>query len=383
MGRTNSHGLPRGISTNPNGSYRARVTYEGRQYTIGTYVGVSYAKAALDIARGQMARGTFVPPNVRLQQRKQAEAERLAQQLTVREWSATWLQRLKAADRSPSTLASYDSTLNAHILDLLGDMRLADVTQDHVDGLCSGTTPAVRRNILRTLSAMFNAAVKAGMGGITESPVTAEVGRMPRRSVGDLPNWEGVRLLADAMPERLRASVWIAATLGLRLGEVLGLQRQDLDLDDPEKAVAHIRRQWLTKAKPPTYGPPKDDSRRTLAIPAVVVPMLVTHLERFAANADNAPVFPSTVDKLKPVSQGALDRVWQEARKSAGFPQLHFHDLRHLGLTMYRRAGGNERDTMNRGGHTDAKSALIYQESDLERDRELTAKLNSQIIKVL
>jgi hypothetical protein len=56
----------------------------------------------------------------------------------------------------------------------------------------------------------------------------------------------------------------LTALLGLRLGEVLGLQWQDFDKAADEGAgVLHVRRQWLTSG---VYGPPKT-SKATRSIP--------------------------------------------------------------------------------------------------------------------
>lgn len=371
--------LPRGINANSNGTYRARVTYEGRQYTIGTYMAVSYAKAALDVARGQMARGTFVPPAVRLERRKRAEAEAKARLLTVKDWSERWLDDLKKRGRTANTIVTTRSVLTAHILPMLGDMQLVDVTQDHIDGVTSGKTPTVTRNVLRTLSAMYNAAIRAEAGGVTRSPITAKAPQVRRSASSErMLSLEQVRAIAEAMPEDLQAAVWLAATCGLRLGEILGLQRHDLELDDPDKAVLHVRRQWMTKASPAAYGPPKDGSARSIAVPDAIVPILVTQLARYVGPDDDAPVFPSVSSKKKPVPQTSFNTAWSIAREPVK-PGYHFHYLRHVALTLYSRQGATQRDTMQRGGHSDPKVAQIYQETDENRDRELTNKLNESI----
>jgi site-specific recombinase XerD len=53
--------------------------------------------------------------------------------VTVREWSQRWLAELEAnPDRSQPTVVSYRSVLRNHVLDELGDIRLADLTTDRV-----------------------------------------------------------------------------------------------------------------------------------------------------------------------------------------------------------------------------------------------------------
>ena len=372
--------LPRGIDRNTNGMLRVRVTYEAKQYTIGYFDTLGDARAALAIARGQIARQIFVSPGERRRRRKEAAALEEAQQLTVREWSETWLANLEHLGRSPGTITSYESTLNAHVLGKLGDKRLTAVTTDDLKALSKGVTTAVGRNIARTMSAMFNAAVKAEAGGLTASPVSDGLApKGPRRTHGDESQFaalDEIRRIADAMPAHLRAAVWLAALCGLRIGEVLGLQRRDLDLTEGDSWV-HIRRQWLTKAKPPDYGPPKAGSAGVVAIPERLAAMLRTHLDAFVGDGEEAPVFASK-RAYRPISQGAFDRVWREAREPVK-PGFHFHSLRHVALTLYAQQGATGRETQARGRHTSPEVALRYQESTRARDRALTDQLDQEL----
>jgi hypothetical protein len=115
------------------GRYRVRVDHEGRTHSLGVYDTVTDARAALDIARGQIARGLFVPPAERRAARLAEAAKVEAESVTVREWSQRWLAELEAnPDRSQATVVSYRSVLRNHVLDELGDIRLADLTTDRV-----------------------------------------------------------------------------------------------------------------------------------------------------------------------------------------------------------------------------------------------------------
>jgi integrase len=45
-----------------------------------------------------------------------------------------------------------------------------------------------------------------------------------------------------------------------------------------------------------------------------------------------------------------LNRVWQRARKTIGRTDLHYHDLRHTGLTWAAASGASIAELMRRGG---------------------------------
>lgn len=376
-------GLPRGIDMLPNGMFRARVTYEGRQYMIGAFFTLSDAKAALEIARSEIARRIFVPPRQLRAERASWEVEERRRAVTVAQWADDWLARLASAGRSPGTTRSYRSTLDAHVLPVLGDKYLDGVTDDDVEAMLAPLKrkPGAWTNAARVTRSLFLAAASARAGGLTESPVKITIpkpvkGRQDAVRDADLATPAEVWEMAGAMPLAWQIAVPLAAWCALRLGEVLGLQRRDFDhLDDPEKAVVHVRRQWNSKASPPAYTEPKAGSRRTVAIPPALVPALVKHLEAHVGNDKEAPLVPSSQNPGAPASQTAFDVAWRKAREGVR-PGFRFHSLRHTGLTEYARAGATLKELQERGGHKDATVALRYQHATLERDRALAKKLD-------
>lgn len=155
-----SRKLPRGI-TRYRDRYRARIDHDGQTYALGMFDTLTGARAAINIARGDIARGRFVPPSERRAARKAEEAWAAALALTVREWSETWLAGLEGSpDRSPATVVSYRSVLKSHILDDLGDLRLADLTTErvaeHLDALAK--RPSKRHPVAVALTGKQSAA---------------------------------------------------------------------------------------------------------------------------------------------------------------------------------------------------------------------------------
>jgi integrase len=67
-----------------------------------------------------------------------------------------------------------------------------------------------------------------------------------------------VEALARAMVPRLRAFVLLAAWCGLRRGELLGLQRRDVDILHGQVRVERILQQF--KDGTLVYGPPKTEA---------------------------------------------------------------------------------------------------------------------------
>lgn len=383
--------LPRGISVY-RGRYRVRMDHEGRTVALGMFDTLLDAKAALNIARADAARGLFVPPAERRAVRKAKDERAGAESMTLGEWSERWLAALEAnPDRSKGTIVAYRSVLKNHVIPQLGDVRLVDLTTElvaeHVATLArlpskrhaGARTNGIAPNATIVLRSCINAAVKSRAGGLEaftfpDAPKHRRV--RPEDEQGDVATPEEVKALTAAMPEHLRVAVPLAAWCALRMGEVLGLQRRDLEhLDDPDSATLHVRRQWNSQAKALT--PPKADSVRSIAIPTALVSALLTHLDTFTGPEATAPVLCGA--RGVRVSQSTLDRHWREARDTAGRPGFHFHNLRHTGLSAYAVEGATLAELLHRGGHTDVTVALRYQHATAVRDRALTERLNRQI----
>lgn len=385
--------LPRGISLY-RGRYRVRLYVDGYQHALGVFDTLTDARAALEIARGEKARGTFVPPAERRQARKAAAEVAERESLTLEQWAAAWLEEMEHnPQRSKATVVSYRSVLKNHVLPTLGAMRLVDITPEHVADLLAElrAKPSVRHpgralngiapNAALVLRSCLNAAVKRRAGGLTSFTFPAapkHVRVRPEDTEGDVATPAEVAAMAAAMPEHLRIAVPLAAWCALRLGEVLGLERRDLEhLDDPKRATLHVRRQVNVKAGAIT--PPKADSKRSIAIPAFLLPELREHLEAFVTADPECPVLTNPTRKGTRVSQTRLDVAWRAAREAAGRKSFRFHDLRHTGLTAYAQQGATLAELLHRGGHSDVSVALRYQHATAERDRALTERLSAEV----
>lgn len=388
--------LPRGIDSPKPGTYRVRMSLDGVQYVIGTYDTLTDARAALAIARGDKARGLFIPPAEARRERR-AERERVAlETMALRDWCARWLAELEQQDRRPATIATYRSVMHSHVLPELGDVYLRNLTPDEIADWVAALRkrPATRYkgassngvaiNAARTLRSCLNAAVRAGV--LDASPFRTTIPKPPRVRPGDdrddVATPAEVAAIRAAMPEQWRVAIDLAAWCQLRLGEVLGLQRHDFEnLADPHRAVLHVRRQLNSKTSPPSLTEPKTAAgRRTIAIPPNMLPALVEHLRKHAGPGASGFVLTSPEDAHSYLSQSTFDKAYRAARGAAGRPFRRFHDLRHTGLTLFAQQGATAAELMHRGGHRSLAVAMRYQHATAERDRDLAAKMGAALL---
>ena len=341
------------------GSWQARLPDGG---SLGTFQTRAQAEKALSLAEAQTLRGLVPPPP------PEPEPEPVP---TLRDWSERWLE--KRSDLRPRTRELYRDLLDRHILPALGDRPLDELTVRDLERWyhpLRAEHPATAARSYRLVAVVLRSASALGvMPGSPPALRGAGVEHAAERPVvrpDDLPP------LVEAMPPRLRIVPLLASWCALRRGEILGLQRQDLDL---ARGVVHIRRtrQWSRAGV--LVGPPKSDAgRRSVAIPPHLLPPLADHLAAFVAHTPDAWLV--TGDRGGPVTPSRLEAAWRVARARAGLPALRLHDLRHSGLTWTARAGATTAELQHRAGHASPAAALRYQHATEDRDRALAKALS-------
>lgn len=317
--------LPAGISK-VQGSYRVRLYVDDRQHSLGTFATLTDAKAALDIARSEKARGTFVPPAEKRRQRREQQEREVAEALSVADLAEQWLAHMEQEGRAASTVVTHRSTLRVHIVPVLGDVQVAKVTPGLIQALLDDIPNSIpRRNAGRTMQTMFNFAAR------------------PREDGGVL----------DGSPFRA----------------TIARPKVPTDRIDRDKIA--------TRAEANALTPPKWESVRTLAVPAFMLPVIREHLDAFVRPGADAPIFAGHGVGGR-ASQSQMDRVWRAAREQvkSGFK---FHDLRHSGLTHFAQAGATLAELLQRGGHTDVSVALRYQTATAARERVLTDRMEAAL----
>lgn len=181
--------------------------------------------------------------------------------------------------------------------------------------------------------------------------------------------------ILEVTPERFRALVLLAVFAGLRWGELAGLRRRHLDLQQGTVTV-EVTIYELDGGKLQEGTPKSDAGRRVVAFPAEILPDLRAHLDEYTEAGLNGRVFVGP--KGGPLRRSGFRRAWNKDRADVGVPGLHFHDLRHLGDSVAAK-NASLKELMARMGHSSTRAALIYQHGSEERDREIAADLGKAL----
>jgi integrase len=297
-------------------------------------------------------RGAYIDPN--------------AGRVTFREYGEEWL-----AGRTfdESTREAVRSRLAVHVYPEFGDRELAAIRPSHIQGWLRGLqhrlAPRYVRVILANLSAVFAAAVDDER--IVKNPCRASSVRPPRSEFERVEPWleEHVRAVRDALPERYRLMVTLAAGLGLRQGEVFGLAVDDVDF---LRRVVHVRRQIKIVASSLIFAPPKGGKIRDVPMSQAVAFELAAHI---AAHPPREVTLPwqtrqgasaSAALLLVSRERKALNRnyvnthLWGRAVIDAGLERNRsngMHALRHWYASVLLEAGVSIKALSEYLGHAD------------------------------
>ncbi len=300
------------------------------------------------------------------------------------EYTSWWLEN--RPELRPRTRVLYEGLLRLHIEPLLGQCRFEALTTATVRAWHASllrhpkpgsVTVAKAYRLLRTI---LNDAVEDGL--LPRNPCTirgAGVERSPERPVASI---DEVYQLAGAIEERYRLMVLLATFCGLRLGELLALRLDRVDLLHRRIHVVEQRQELPDGTR--LYGPPKTAAGvRTIAIPPHVVPEVESHLMEWVGTSPGTGTFLFSAPKSESLSRASFNEAWPRARSIVEVEHLHFHDLRHTGNTLAAATGASTKELMARMGHASARAALIYQHASEERDVVLAEGLSAIVEQAL
>lgn len=134
-----------------------------------------------------------------------------------------------------------------------------------------------------------------------------------------------------------RVFVLSAALTSLRWGELIALRRRDLDL---AKGLACVHRSLIEVGGRPVVSPPKNNSVRTVTLPAVLMDELAAHLAARVPPGGEALVFAGERVATPRRGNWRANVGTAGAVAKAGLPPgFHFHDSRHAGNHLVAQAG--------------------------------------------
>lgn len=278
--------------------------------------------------------------------------------LTVGEYLPQWLEHKKSSLRS-RTWEGYEDHVSRNITPVIGRIPLQKLTRLQVQQLVNLKSKSLAPRTVSYMRAILRAALNQAIQWDLIQRNAAEGLAMPRLSRSApavLSPDQAKRLLSYAQVERLGPLFSVAMAVGLRLGEVLGLQWGDIDF---ERKTLTVRRALQRSQGQVRFVEPKSDkSRRTVVLPEFSVSILKTHrivqLEERMAAGDRwqewGLVFATPIGT--PLDDSNVRKVFKGLLKAAGLPDMRIHDLRHTCATLLLVQGVHPKLVQETLGHS-------------------------------
>lgn len=179
-----------------------------------------------------------------------------------------------------------------------------------------------------------------------------------------------------------RCMMEVLITTGLRRGECLGLQWQDIDFENEtisvRRSVLYTPETGIHVSKPKT-----SNSIRTIPVMKSTLyelQLLLKERVLFFPNTilSGAFVFSSEENPFEPRDPNAITKHLKRFMKSAHLPDLSPHDLRHTCASLLLSSGADIKSVQEILGHADARTTLnFYVKTDLQQMRVATEKYAS------
>ena len=310
---------------------------------------------------------------------------------TFHEFASMWFSGRRSELR-PATLADYRWQLSLHLLPFFHAHRLSEITIAEVDryrnwkvreGILNATS--INATIKR-LAQILDLAIEYHPGLLNGNPARGRRRRLkpiaPQRSFLEA---DQLRALLDAAGEldrearadrqqiARRAMLATLALAGLRIGELVGLRWQDVDLAGGHLAVVQAK----TEA-----------GIREVEIGGFLCEELAIHRARTRYSKPQDFVFAtirggraSTENIRNRILRDSIERANQRLVESGGVPipdGITPHSLRRTYISLMLEAGENPRVVMAQVGHTDPTLTLrIYAQVMKRRERSARERLDS------
>lgn len=303
---------------------------------------------------------------------------------TVAAFLRSWLSSMSSAATPrirASTLAFYSIIAEKHLIPVLGDFRLEDLRERHVQAWLDGLqmSPQYVSHCRAFLRRVLNVAV--AQRALERNPAKAvELPPIPRYRARPMSAGEA-RALLDATADDRLAALWrLALVTGFRISELLALGWDDVDL---ERGLVSVRTQLARQHGEWVRTQPKAArDLEDVAIDPATVAMLRSHQERQAAERrDDWPYWGLVFTTVNgyPIDRHAVLYAFRAACDRAGIARRRIHDIRHSNATLLRDLGVSAEARKARLGHTSDKMAARYADASTAQDREAVERLAEAI----
>ena len=320
--------------------------------------------------------------------------------MTLARWAEIWLSEY-SGDKKYSTIKHYKAQCKSHIIPMLGNTKLSELTAPQVqkfynDLQRNGLAAKSVRNIHGILTKCLSTAVKVGY--IKYNPCSGvTLPRVEKKEIHPLTDKQVKAFLQEADKDEYSYLLKTILFTGLREGEAIGLTWDVIDFDAGTIKVCKQLQKRPIADGGFVFAPLKNNKTRILKPAPFVMSMLK---ERRLEDIENrlkagpmwkgwqnekehetAIVFSSSLgEHLHPQT---VVRHYKKIVTSLGIPESRVHDLRHRFAVLSLQNGDDVKTVQGNLGHATAAFTLDVYGHVSEKMKDESASRMEQYIKGL
>ena len=315
--------------------------------------------------------------------------------ITVSDWLQKWLEVYIVPTVSPTTLVGYKGMIRRYIDPLIGHLQVQEMNAlavqiwvNKLKASPSSGEPLTAGTIKHTYHVLRGAMDKAVQAGLIHRSPCAGIqlpkGEKKKPVIYDETQIQ--QLLDFTRGTEMELIIDLELCMGMRRGELLGLQWQDVNW---EKNQIHIIRSRVAVDGKSVVKQPKTESgTRTLDVPEILMKKLKSYkvkcmeqkirVGRRLPEEDFIIVHPDG----KPIYPEYVSQMFTKLQKRANLPKCRFHDLRHLCASIMVKQGVEVKVAQERLGHKDITTTMnIYAHVLPGSAREAAEKIGQLVYK--
>ena len=305
------------------------------------------------------------------------------------EWVEFWYENHCKPAVRPNTRTGYENNIRLYVRPRLGGIPLNKLTandlqqfinwmrQDGRSEYRESRGDGLSANTIRHCCGLCRRALEKA---VTEKLIVrnpAEECKLPparRMEMRLLSREELQKLLIQAQAEGYYEVFLLELTTGLRVGELMALQWDDLNFSTRELRIE--RQVYQIKGELLIQPPKNKASIRSVILPTAVV----TTLKKYKQTVFSRWMFPSPKKEDAPIAPSVVSHRLAKILKHAGCKKVRFHDLRHVFATNALEHGMDVKTLSTVIGHVSSATTLnVYAHVTSDMQRQAAAKIDQGI----
>lgn len=301
--------------------------------------------------------------------------------MKYKDWLYEWLNNTVRTAVKPRTFERYRSIITGHIAPRLGDYELEHITplilQRFIYDLLSGgnvvSGKGLATNTVNVIITLMQNSLKGAYAfGLTEDYIADKIKR-PKAlekaiSCFTVAEQRRIEILITGESKDKLYGILICLYTGLRLGELLALEWEDIDFDVGTLSVnksCYYGVGATGKYERITDLPKTVSSRRTIPIPNKILTVLKVLKKRSKSKYVIS-------NGIKPINMRSYQKTFALMLMQIGVPHKGFHALRHTFATRAIECGMDVKTLSEILGHKNASITLNrYVHSLMEHKKEM------------